>query len=428
MYLSNKISDRLDKIFSNIGDPFIANLNIRKDIEDKLLQYQLLHVFNMLTALDLNTVILDCSDTGTGKTYTTIATILQKGLIPFIISPKAAKSTWVHVCKYFDCKYIDIINYESVLSKYPDWPNIGNRNSKIVFVFDEVHKCKNPKTISSLILMKTKFLPNKKILISATLVDKITDFAVFGYMLEFYSNIKKGPRWIKNITEEYNNSLTNSNPLKNKIFPYKGSKMSIKEINDFPTQKIILHKLISDKDVESKWKNITDIIQIRMSLESEKIEEFYNLTIDYLDNDLSVVVFINYLCNMKKLSALLRKNRVKHHLLSGEVGTEDRSRYIEEFQRNEVHVIICTYGTGGASISLHDLYGRGRASIISLPESSIDFNQALGRLVRAGSKSTAIQIIPIYGKTYERVMYLRIKEKIKNLNQLGDCNLADIEF
>lgn len=427
MYLRSKIDDRLGKVFNTNGDTFIKNIYINKEIEDKLLPYQILHVINLLTALDINNVVTDCSDTGTGKTYTAIAISKQRGFLVFVICPKAAITTWQYVCKYFGVVCVDIVNYERITSKYPNWPNFDHPNYKnIIFIFDEVHKCKNHKTINGNILMKTKQLHNKKIMISATLVDKITDFSIFGYMLGFYKSIPQGRIWVNRLTQEYRHSMEKSNPLKDKLFPYKGSKMSVKEIDDFPVNKIVIHKLVSDSDHDDAT-NLADIIKLRQVLELKKVEEFFNLTVDSLDNDLSVVVFFNFLKSMQSFAKMLSKKKINYTLLHGELPDTERETNIDQFQKNIVHVIICTFGAGGASVSLHDLYGRARVSILSLPESSLVFTQSLGRLLRAGSKSTPIQYIPIYSKTYERVVYTRIKNKLKDSSQIC-CDFCDVEF
>ena len=82
----------------------------------KLLEYQFLHIFNLMTAFRSNNIIVDGSDTGTGKTYTSIALCKQLKLKPFIICPKTIMSTWEYVCKIFQVTPLGIVNYESIKS------------------------------------------------------------------------------------------------------------------------------------------------------------------------------------------------------------------------------------------------------------------------------------------------------------------------
>jgi SNF2 family DNA or RNA helicase len=426
-YFNNKVDNRINNLINNRGDTFLKNIELLKDISDKLLPYQHLHVTNLLTTLDLNNVVLDCSDTGTGKTYVAIAICKQKKLIPFIICPKAAISTWLVVLAHFNVTTFEVINYEAVMKKYPNWNTI---KQNVMFIFDEVHKCKNKATENATILMSTKFLKNKKILLSATLVDKIGDFSVFGYMLGFYNNVAKGPKWVKDISTRYNQSLNKVNPLKDMVFPYKGAKMSIREIKDFPTSKIILHRIVGDENADITPITIANVITIRKKLELLKVDIFVELTVDNLENGLSVVIFVNFLDTLTKLVTMLNKKKIKSTILHGTLSDEERELNIKNFQNNQINVIICTFGVGGAAISLHDLHGRARISIVSLPESNIVFNQSIGRICRAGSKSCSIHMVPIFYKTYEKVIYDRIKKKVLDLNQLScdDFNETDLNF
>ena len=99
----------------------IDNVNIRNDILNKLLPYQVLHTFNMITAIKNNKLSIDGSFTGTGKTYTTAAACAQLKLYPIIICPKSIIGTWKNILKIFKVEYIMVINYELIRNlKYHD--------------------------------------------------------------------------------------------------------------------------------------------------------------------------------------------------------------------------------------------------------------------------------------------------------------------
>src|SRR5438309_104885 len=87
---------------------------MNKDIKSKLLIYQIDHVDNLLYSLTTYHRVLDSSQTGTGKTYTSIATCKILNKKPLIICPKSVISSWVNVLKYFDCDYYGITNYELI--------------------------------------------------------------------------------------------------------------------------------------------------------------------------------------------------------------------------------------------------------------------------------------------------------------------------
>lgn len=90
-------------------------------IEKKLLSYQIDHVNNLIRIITNNNAVLDSSDTGTGKTYSAIATCVILNKKPIIICPKSVMSSWLKVCKYFDITPFFIVNYETIRQfKYYD--------------------------------------------------------------------------------------------------------------------------------------------------------------------------------------------------------------------------------------------------------------------------------------------------------------------
>ena len=83
---------------------------------DLLLSYQLPHLQQLNNAFTNNQVILDASDTGTGKTYTSIALIKMLKLKPLIICPKSVINSWINVIKMFNLEILGITNYEAFKS------------------------------------------------------------------------------------------------------------------------------------------------------------------------------------------------------------------------------------------------------------------------------------------------------------------------
>ena len=81
-----------------------------KLITTKLLEYQIEHTKNIIRILTTNTTCLDASDTGTGKTYTAVATCTHLKLTPIIICPKSVIASWKSVCKYFELKFLYLIS------------------------------------------------------------------------------------------------------------------------------------------------------------------------------------------------------------------------------------------------------------------------------------------------------------------------------
>ena len=106
--------------------------------------------------------------------------------------------------------------------------------------------------------------------------------------------------------------------------------------------------------------------------------------------------------------------------MHGTQTTAERESNINMFQENKSDIIICTAGTGSVGISMHDLYGKQRVSLISPSFSSNELIQELGRIHRVGSKTPAIQRIIYCKNTCEQIICNRLREKIKFIDQLND--------
>ena len=164
---------------------------------DKLLEYQKTHVESIINSLVVYNRALDASDTGTGKTFTSVCACKIIGWKPFIICPKSVISAWLKVLDFFKCDFYGITNYElmqnctyfnsdgkkkkipfltrDIIKKDPandplglDSSSDSNDDEKeekekeevkykyvwlkeqipdnIIFIFDEAHRCKNAKT------------------------------------------------------------------------------------------------------------------------------------------------------------------------------------------------------------------------------------------------------------------------------------------
>lgn len=83
-------------------------------ILDKLLPHQASHVNLMVAAVEKHGIAVDLSDTGTGKTYTSLAIAKHLALNVFIVCPKAIISKWVEVCEIFGVNSLGVVNYETI--------------------------------------------------------------------------------------------------------------------------------------------------------------------------------------------------------------------------------------------------------------------------------------------------------------------------
>lgn len=444
-----------------------------------LLPYQINNTENIIRCLRTNNSVLDSSDTGTGKTYSVSCAVATMKLKPIIVCPKAVMAIWKRVCKIFDAKPFFIVNYETLkYGKYYD--DKGNRKKcpyvkfdkkekkyewsklpdDVVFIFDEAHKCSNIKSYNGSLLLSAKdSSPNGIIIVSATIADHVETFKIFFYILNF---IEKNQVNDQKLTfKEYINIIDRwvsraPKPLlriHNMLFPNRATRMSIDVLGDlFPENQISVEPYSMGKTAEIniqyeydvilkamnelKGKALKDrgnilvkVLRAQQKVELLKIPTFVELINEYLSQNFSVVVFVNFTQTLKTLADLL----FTKCLIYGEQTDMERQFNIDEFQADRQRVIICNIKAGGVGISMHDITGmHKRVSIISPCWSAIDLTQALGRIHRAGAKSKALQRIIYCDNTIENNMAEKLRIKLSNLQNLnnGDLtiDLKDVEY
>lgn len=483
-----------EEIKKNYSDDFIISNNNLDNIIDpidpinKLLKYQKVHVESIITSLVSYNRALDTSDTGTGKTFTSVCVCKTIGWKPLIICPKSVIQSWLTVLEIFKCDFYGIVNYESFQNcNYYD--NEGNKikakflvreqvnvnkfindplgldqdsdsdtdeklkydykiveeelPDNIIFIFDESHRCKNIKTNNGKILFNLAKIKSIKILLlSATVVDKPKLFVLTGFVLGLFDDIMKGRTFIKKI--DMNNPMLH---IHKKIYPEYASRMKIKsdEIkNDFPECKIeaSVHEMDNAVEIQAAYTAIKEateelkrqevgscalakIIYARQRIELLKIPTFIKLTQEHINEGKSVAIFVNFTDTLLTLSEKLNSKC----LIYGEQDIKDRNKNIKDFQADNSRIIICNIKSGSAGISLHDLNGNfPRVSIISPTWSAQDLVQALGRIFRAKTQSKVVQKIIFCKGTIEDSICENIKEKIGTIAFINDGNMDSYNY
>ncbi len=429
---------------------------MNQNIISKLLNYQIPHCLSLIYSFENSNIIIDASDTGTGKTYCALAICKQFGLKPIIVCPKSVIQNWKDVSEYFEIEPETIINYEKVINasfftkNEESYPFVlFNKKEKTyewllqpyhIVILDEVHRCKNTKTLHSKLLLSLKGINNKVIMLSATLADKIKLFKNFGYIMNFYANPNKFTFWLKKLMKAQK-SEDESLVLNKKLFPHYGGRMRIKDLGDmFPKNDIRAkcYKMNNADKIAEQYKIIEDayhdikekaeaceyilpkIIRARQAIELLKVPTFIQLIKENIIDGKSSVVFVNYNETLRNIADELDITCLVH----GEQSIEERNQHIKDFQTNKKTSIILNIRAGGVGISLHDLLGSNqRVSIISPTWSAQDFIQTLGRIHRAGAKSDAIQKIVFCEGTIEEFICDTLKYKLEHLSKLNDGDL-----
>ncbi len=456
---------------------------------DKLLKYQKEHMESIIVSLVSNNRALDTSDTGTGKTFTSVCACKTIGWKPLIICPKSVIVAWLKVLEIFKCDFYGIVNYESfqncnyygpdgskikakflvreqIQKKVTDDPlgldsesDSGSEEKikydykwiedkipdDIIFIFDESHRCKNIKTNSGKILNNLAGIAKAKILLlSATVVDKPKLFVLTGYVLGLYKSISEGRVSMKKIDSNSSNPMLS---VHKKIYPEYASRMKIKsdEIkNEFPECKIEAesHEMDNAVQIQEAYNEIKEateqlkrqeigscalarIIYARQRIELLKIPTFIKLTQEHIAEGKSVAIFVNFTDTLLNLSEKLNTKC----LIYGEQDIKDRNKNIEDFQADRQRVIISNIKAGSAGISLNDQHGNfPRVSIISPTWSAQDLVQTLGRIFRAKTKSKVVQRIIFCKGTIEDSICENIKEKIGTIAFINDGSMDSYNY
>jgi superfamily II DNA or RNA helicase len=451
-----KFDEQILDLFENADfNSSLLNENIDRSIQKLLLDYQILHVQNLVSCIKKNNIVLDTSDTGCGKTYCALATCKQLNLQPIIFCPKTIISNWKKIAKIFKVKPLFVCNYETIRNskyyvnqkrkkcpyiryikskKYYIWKNI---NKNHIFIFDEVHFCRNKSTLNGRLLASVK--KYKSMLLSATLIDDLKSFQIFTYLLDWCKDIRKTKSYLSAETTNF----TNAKYICEKLYPTYASRIAISDLGDkFPSNSISVDSY-DDENVElineeyNKLKNyykqldrriedrkrslLSDITFSRQKIELYKLGILVDLTKQYLENKYSVVIFVNFSKSIELLSNLLKTKCI----VWGRQTLEERELHIRHFQKNKEKVIICNIRAGGQSINLHDIHGgHPRVSLIIPSYSSTQLIQALGRIHRAGSKTPATQKIIFCSGTIEDHINERLEKKMKYLKEINDNDLS----
>lgn len=459
----------------------ISPENLSEFVKSNCLDYQAVHISNIIRSLAKYKRALDASDTGTGKTYASLFVCIEMKLVPFIICPKSVIASWRKVLAKLKISKYYIINYESlqnlkwyrgksdIMTKCPylyiveredmgkaiknepgiapdfpaklkstktiyKWKNIPDDT---ILIFDEAHKCKNRISNNSEMLYAAAKTTCYILMLSATIAEKPKSFVTAGFVLGLYREIKKGMEWINHC-----GTINNPQPMlavHKVIFNEYASRMKISDTGDNFKNNIIeavcfemkeseeiqkMHDLIekavkSLRIKEDQSEALARLSYARMRIEMLKIPEAIELVKNLLDKGYSIAIFTNYTDTINKLSIELKTMCIVY----GEQTIEDRNKHVEDFNLDKQRVILCNIRSGGVGISLHDLNGKHpRVAIIFPSYSAQDTLQSLGRIHRAGGKTDCLQYILYCKDTVEESMCENIREKIMNISGLNNGN------
>lgn len=423
----------------------------------RLLPFQIDHVKLLIRSIQVNGAALDASDTGTGKTFTAIAVAKELQLKPIIICPKAIIPNWERVCDTFGVQDRVVVNYEKVKTGKT---GLGSWNEKgdvwtwtllgaCILIFDECHRAKSRPSQNTKLLLASKRQEIQSLCLSATVATEALHMYALGWRLGLFTNLRNYWAWISGLGYEKdywgNMVCKDSHKSMQRIhrdifYNYKGSRMRISEIPDFP-ETLIFPEIIDfgndiqkvydqmqaelDRLAEMKENTSANILaqmtRARQEAELLKIPTLIVMTEDLIEEGNSVIIFVNFNESMDSLKEKLTCNCE----IRGGQSIEQRQVCIDRFQRDEARIIVCNMQSGSVGLSLHDLNGNyPRVSLISPSFSAVMLKQCLGRIHRAGAKTKSIQKIVFAAGSIEENAAKAVEGKLKNLDLLNDGELT----
>lgn len=322
---------------------------------------------------------------------------------------------------------------------------------KILLIFDEVHKAKG-KTQAAMLVIATKTQKIPFLGLSATIASSPMEMRALGYRLGLH-NLSDFKEWIlahgcyQGAFRQWECPDAKEAMLKihRALFPMHGGRVRIEDLGDaFPDTQITAdlyeiegadeqnrayEKLMKEITVlqEARARNaqaaiLTLNLKYRQLSEYLKAELLASLAEEGRENGLSVIIFVNFMATLERLSYLLKTECVIH----GQQSEEERQASIDGFQSNREGIIICNIQAGGVGVSLHDVHGgHPRLSLVCPTYSATLLKQALGRPHRAGGQSKSLQRL-IYAKgTIEEKVCAAVAVKLAAISALNDGDLYE---
>lgn len=413
---------------------------------------------------------IDGSDVGIGKTYIACGVARELDMDILIVCPKAVMESWRRVVvNHFKMKnkLIGIINYEmlrvgrsdSLIASY-----VKNRKTHIeefkwkipkstLIVWDESQKLKGAKTKNSEVCIKALKEGYKMLFCSATNATNPLELRTVGMAIRLFENNQQYYQWLyrHGVSKgrfglQFNGNRDVLKKLHKDIFVDRGSRLTRDTIPNFPESQIIAECYDMEEEAQKKINSIyhemetelaklnkkikkekndsaselTAILRARQKVELVKVPLFVEMIEEALENDMSVVVFLNFTETISALSKRLNTQCIVNGIVSDKV----RQQNIDDFQSDKERIILVNIAAGGAGLSLHDLNGKyPRISIISPSYSAVQMRQATGRVWRDSAKSKSIQKIVFVTKTVEERVCEAVNQKLKNMDLLNDGDL-----
>lgn len=405
---------------------------------------------------------VDLSDVGTGKTYQDLAAALATGRNVGVLCPPAGRMGWEAAFSAFGATPAFIESWEAVRGGFR--PNIARRTANgflwgirnLLIVADEAQTCRNPDSLTTF-AMEGIFGPRiPTICASATLAIAPYELYIAGRITGLHDGTEAG--WVAFCRENgcvwdekamrwrfrdgdgdlFPSHLARLNSV---LIPSRGCRVRKEDtgeqadtsirllVLETPEAEGIRERYTEGKEIIARLKdqgtakNVIEFkeMQLRVSTlkacEMSLVAPVAEMVKRDLDEERSVVAFFTYSAPRIAMSKIL--NRWEG--LYGGISPIKRKHWVADFQADRLHVLLNNIGSGGSSVSLHDLHGnRPRSSYIMPTTNPIHAGQAPGRIHRSGGLTDSIQWLPCIEGTLSKWVMGRTAQKLNQLARLNN--------
>lgn len=429
-----------------------------------LLPHQVPHARRLMEALcDPGNVALDTSSTGTGKTYTALH-VAQEFKIEqlLVVCPLAAIPEWEAAAKIAGIEP-NIIHYQGLLAaakrnregKGPavwggwaryrqkwQWHGPIIEAASPMMIFDEAHRLTGLDSQISKMLMACRDQEIPTLMLSATPFYSPLKMRAMAYRFGLTPNPLKSTftGWCLMHGCYYGNfnQLTFDEDSQKTLWPQVleecGGRIfgvNKEEVEGFPECQTVTRLVPTTEPIDDYYGElevleaeaelpVVKIMRLRQKIEWAKAKNLVEMAKDLMAQGYSVPIFVSFRATAEKLAEKLKCTQV-----TGGTAVRDRPGIIQDFQHNKVNCMVLTMDAGAQSISLHDLHGRPRASLICPGWDSTMLVQALGRVHRAGARSKAMNnIILAAGSAVEKRVAELLRHKLTALEEITQSDLG----
>jgi hypothetical protein len=413
----------------------------------------------------------------TGKTYQCLAAALATGRRVNVICTVSTIPSWKRAFRHFGAEPGMICNWEGLrtggtfhapaiteLSSSKRSGPVANaykwrlNADKDILLCDEAHNARTVGSLNQALAMSAIRTGVPIIAMSATMLVDPTHMRFCGRIIGLHRNKEGYFRFLEangctRVGGEYEWRFCGGSRgrailanISRKVIPMRGARVKKEDLGDaFPETQIWAEPIAcEDTDkIGAHWRKVQEMTEKLIAkgmseqaaeriLEKEyregwqmsemaKVPALAELIREKIAEGFSVPVFMSFTASREKLLAAIGSTCTIHGGQQGVGGRKERQSAIDAFQEDKEHAIIVQIAAGGTGVDMHDVRGERPRYAIHLPNPRPDHViQALGRVQRAGGKSTSFQVVLYAEGTMEEQIVENIRRKAMQINAFNN--------